>query len=331
MISWKNIILLCSVIFIITNCSTTESKNIEASPTSGIASVTISPTAIRTITPTSTPIPVSPTPTHIPAVLPTVEELPENEAYPYLIELLHSQDCQLPCWLNVVPGQTSIKDAYRAWVPLLGIASHSNILSPEDGRIYFEYENGGVNVSIQTRYSLSADFKLIESMSVDTHALRKVGNSGAEEVYGAPYTESLQSYLLPDLLSKYGKPDQVIIRMEIAVAEPTSPDSFDIWLLYPQYGAIVLYTGPAEIIGGKTVQGCPSYSFVSLWLVEAGNNEMYQKTLEENSGIKGLSPTPPYFKSTMDALGMTSDEFFEIYKIPTNRCIESPLEIWPLG
>ena len=116
--------------------------------------------------------------------------------------------------------------------------------------------------------------------------------------------------------------------MEIISAEPTSPDFFSVWLLYPTRGAIVRYEGSADV-EEDIIHGCPSGTFVSLWLVNPANVKLYENTLKDATGHSDIVTGSPYYKSTMEAIGMSAEEFYEVFKNPTERCIESPLDIWP--
>ncbi len=285
--------------------------------------LTIAATALPISTETLIPTLGSPSPTFLP-VIPT---LPEEEAYHLLFDLLDSDDtCELPCWLNITPGKSSLDDVYSAWAPLQGItATFSDFPVIDKGNMDFIYKKDNYNLKIFTNYSVSRSTKVVESIDVSTEATLYLGNDLFEYAYTAEiYKNALSKYLLPNVLSTYGHPDQILIDMEIIVAEPTSPDFFHIWLMYPTRGVIIEYTGSAEVTD-DTIHGCPSDTVVSLWLVSPENTELYQNTLEEATGL----PASPYYKSTVDAVSMTVDEFYNEFKEPSSTCIESPLDIWP--
>jgi hypothetical protein len=291
------------------------------------AEITPSPShnisADPSVTPTNMPQPLSPTPT----ILPVVPTLPNEEAYSLLLNMLNPNGtCELPCWLNVTPGKSSLAEAYFAWAPLQGItATVSDFPATNTGSMDFIYKMDNYNLKIFTNYSVSPSNEMIESIEVFTELTHQLGNDQLEYSYTAEiYKKTLSAFLLPNILSTYGLPDRILLDMEIITAEPASPDFFHIWLLYPERGAIIEYTGSA-VVRNSTIHGCPSDTIMSLWLVSPESSELYQATLEQVMGLL----SSPFYKSTEDAIGMTAEKFYDEFKKPDGGCIESPLDIWP--
>jgi hypothetical protein len=117
--------------------------------------------------------------------------------------------------------------------------------------------------------------------------------------------------------------------MEINVAEPFAPDYFYIWLLYPEEGIISLYSGNAEI-AGDAIHVCPSRSFILLWLVSTEDRDLYMKTLLDVSGLKKIEPSPPFYKSTLEAFEMMPTEFINAIKDSSDLCLQTPVDIWTI-
>ena len=316
--------ILFPIALLITGCVTKESKNVI---TTTQFPPTISPTAFATATEKAT----SSSPVITPTILPIIPTLPNEEAYALLFQMLQADGkCEIPCWLNITAGQSSLADVYFAWAPLQGItATYTEFPATDMGSMDFIYKMNGYNLKIFTNYSVSHSTEMIESIDVFTEATHYLGSDQFEYAYAAEiYKTALSAYLLPNVLSTYGPPDRILISTEIISAEPTSPDYFSIWLLYPSRGTIIQYEGSAEI-RDNVIQGCPSDTFVSLWLVDPDNTKLYEDTLINATGHSDIVTGSLYYKSTMDAVGISAEEFYEVFKYPTDRCIESLLHIWP--
>jgi hypothetical protein len=263
-------------------------------------------------------------------MVPTVQVLDEEDARSRFFEILRGEKCQLPCWLNITPGKSTVNEIYSALGGLRSVLNTSDMLSPQDGYIDFNYTKAGIDISVQTNYFLSTESNIVEAISANTIASRDLGNGNIEDVYNSEvYREILQAYLPQTLLLRQGEPTQILINIEINVAEPSSPDYFHIWFLYPEDGIVALYSGYADITD-TAIHVCPSRSFVSLWLVSAEDRELYMKTLLDISGLKKIAPSPPFYKSTLEAFGMTPNEFLNAAKDSSEPCFETLMDIWTI-
>jgi hypothetical protein len=250
--------------------------------------------------------------------------------------MLNENDtCRLPCWLDITPGVSTHAEAYQKWAGFL--LPSIDTANPRRFPYFFRYSQNhfGYNINnfefnlndedvfMTTTYNLQPNSDTIDSMNITTDASKVVENGIPKVFNSTTYKKILDSYLLPSILTIYGQPEQILLSMEIIEAEPTSPDYFRIWLLYPALGSIIQYWGNAEVENGR-IYGCPSDTFVSLWLLSPKNTEMYQEMLVESM----TEPYSAFYKPTEDALGMTQEEFYSEFSKTTNECIESPLDIW---
>ena len=321
--------LLVFILFIFTSCVNTNIKDETPLPNTSTAS----PPLILTATTTETP-----SPTLSPTAFPTIPTLTPEGAYALLLRMLNENDtCRLPCWLDITPGTSTHAEAYQKWAGFL-IPSIDTV-NPRKFYYDFEYSQNdfgyGINnfefnlndevIFMTTTYNLQPNSDTIDSMNITTHASKVVENGIPKVFESTSYKKILDSYLLSNVLTKYGQPEQILLSMEILEGEPTSPDYFRIWLLYPSLGSIIEYWGNAEVEDG-IIYGCPSDTLVSLWLFPPNNAEMYQGTLIESMS----EPYSAYYKPTEEALGMTQEEFYNQFSKPNIPCIESPLDIWPL-
>jgi hypothetical protein len=322
--------VLALILFLLASCINTNIQ--DESPL--INTSTASPPVLLTATATETP-----SPTSLPTAFPTLPTLLPEDAYALLLRMLNENEtCRLPCWLDITPGTSAHIEAYQKWagflMPLL------NEGTPKSYPYDFQYRQNDFGYSINTfeqkynlndklvsinpRYYLQSNSDTIDWMAIDTQALQ-VAENRIYTIFESPiYKKILDSYLLPSILTKYGQPEQILLSMEIFEAEPGDPDYFRIWLLYPALGSIIQYWGNAEVDNG-IIHGCPSDTFVSLWLFPPNNAEMYQEMLVESMS----EPYSAFYKPTEDALGMTQEEFYNLFSKTNSQCIESPLDIWP--
>ena len=96
--------------------------------------------------------------------------------------------------------------------------------------------------------------------------------------------------------------------------------------MYPEKGLFVRYNALAERLDDK-IRGCPSKAFIELWLLSPNDKDSYQEILSANDVT--WEGNFPYSRSVEDATSMTVEEFYQIFKEPTDSCLETPLNIWP--
>lgn len=317
MIKTKKIVLLWFFVsFVFISCINTTTKDISPQPSTFTVTLPLPLTATATETPS---------PTLSPTAFPTLPTIPPQDAYALLLEMLNPSagGCELPCWLNITPGISTHADAYLTWASFLTLLGTTKT-EPRDFSYYFKYSENGEDFSVVTRYYLQPTGDVIDSMYITTQTLTTAENGNRVEAFKSTiYKKILDGYSLSNVLTKYGQPDQILLSMEIIEAEPTSPDYFRIWLLYPALGSIIQYWGNAEVEDG-IIYGCPSDTFVQLWLSSPNSNNRFTETLNQEI----WSASSPYFKSPEDALGMTQEEFFNKFKETNSSCLESSLDIW---
>lgn len=316
MVPKKIILLWFLVSFFFMSCMNTVTKDESAH----IATSTATLPVTQFVTATEASSLLSPT------VFPTLPTLPPEGAYTLLLEMLNQNaTCELPCWLDITPGVSTHPDAYLKWAGFLALLGTTKI-EPRDFSYYFEYSENGEDFSTITTYFLQPTSDTIDSMYITTQTLRTLEDGSRPYAYDSiVYKSILNNYLLASVLMDYGQPDRVLLSMDITYLEEPSPDSFNIWLFYPSREAIINYEGEA-IIKNNVIRVCPSNTFVTMWLGAPGGNNLYSETLDQEI----WSPTSQYYKSTIEALGITQEEFYNEFKEANSECLESPIEIWPV-
>jgi len=328
LITKKFTAILVLILFVFTSCINTNIK--DETPLTNTS--TASPPLILTASATETP-----SPTLSPTAFPTLPTLRPEDAYALLLRMLNENDtCRLPCWLDITPSTSTHAEAYQKWAGFL--LPSIDTANPRRFPYFFRYSQNDFGYSINNfefnlndedifmtiTYNLQPNSDTIDSMNITTDASKVVENGIPKVFESASYKKILGSYLLSNVLTKYGQPEQILLSMEIIEAEPTSPDYFRIWLFYPALGSIIEYWGNAEVENG-VIYGCPSDTFITLRLSAPNSHNLFSETLNQEI----WSPSSPFFKSPEEALGITAEEFYKEFSKPNIPCIESPLDIWP--
>jgi hypothetical protein len=267
-----------------------------------------------------TPLAPTPSPTFTP-----VPVLPAEEAYNLLSTWLqNNNDCQLPCWGGLIPGESPSLEAYSKLTALSSIAD-IGVFYPTGGLVLITYPREDLKIRINVGLHSKADRKTIQVVWISTYTLRELEPGSSEYVYNASaYNELLKDYALNSVLVKYGTPTEIWVRAD--VYNTGTQETFSITLLYPEKGIFARYNMLAERLGDK-IQGCPSYSFVELWLLSPEDASNYQNILlSKDIHWEG---NWPYTMPIQDATSMSVEDFYQIFIEPTNVCLETPLSIWP--
>lgn len=286
-------------------------------------SLQITSTVVSLPSPTAVPLTITPLPT-----ISGVETLSPESAYLELEELIKN-DCGLPCFAGITPGETLLIDASKTLLPFDGI-SDWNSLSEKGGQFGINYPKGDLIFNLFFEILSSRNENRVQLLHVSTEALREI-EGGYLLVYDAKsYHELFRAYSLQNVLATYGKPSEVYMTVEINEAEYDSPDFVLLWLLYPEKGFISKYTANAEVID-SIVHGCPSKTFIELWFFHPYDNNKYKEDLLPFDMTLGyVLPTPSIrTKPISEGLDMSLDEFHKLFSQPKNQCLETPQSIWP--
>ncbi len=242
--------------------------------------------------------------------LPTLD--PQN-ACAELKNIFMGSDCKFPCWWGIEPGVTSTLAAENRLSTYYKIA-------PSD------VVKDGLRLNLNVSILSQPDSMNVDAIRVDT----EVSNNN-ERVYDEQvYSDLLGQYSLQSVFDNYGRPSDIFATVEISNAEPNAPDFLMIWLTYPEQGFVTKYTANAGLNNG-IVTGCPTKSFIGLWLFHANNSEGYKRQLRQlDVDLVYIFPTlSERTKPISDAFGISVGEFYNLYKEPTNKCLETPYNIWP--
>ena len=260
-------------------------------------SVKASPTSEATITLTNT---IEPTYTSLPT-------LPHELSYNHVIDLLdNNAGCLLPCWWGFTPGETK-------WI-LAKNELDAFVTSIKQGGSGYVTEDG-VSYSI-TNYSVEYEYEGDLTGGQSLYGLKNGIISGIE--VGPPST--YRSYQLHQLMSTYGKPEEVFLVVATSTAYGGTP--FNLIIAFPSKGIMAMYSDEAKEKGNK-FEVCPQDIGPKLWLWSP--EEIL--TLDD---LEPLGPGDTFLLKPIDVIpDMDLEAFYDTYKDPgSSFCLDVMAELW---
>jgi hypothetical protein len=328
----KTVVLLgwILVVLIVVGCTSIRSTITVSPYIATLSTNTIVPEA--SLSSTSSP---SPSPIVIPTNIPP---LSEEQARVKLLELLsHNGDCQLPCLWGITPGKSSLEEAWAILTPLSNISGFTN-LSPNVGNIEPNYIEDELKIFTSVSFLTDTDKNVVKNIHFEARQ-EKVINKNNEtkffDIFDSPsFGKRAHPYMLSQVLSAQGIPTVVMISTfnSSILRGNTINGGFDILLMYPNQGLLVHYTTQMSVVGEK-VRGCPANAHVELELYPSGNKDSFSEFLSQTqSKWAKLWPVPsdnPSWKTVENATSISLEQFYETFRQPTDKCIETPAKIWP--
>jgi hypothetical protein len=267
-----------------------------------------------------------------------VSTLPANDAYVRVNQFLNSRsNCHLPCWLGIIPGQSSlinvseqlIKFSYIATDSFSGVSTGNWLVTGLTIPYYLEDNNV---IEIKTGYLNNVGENNISVTEFSTRTYKLDSGIYSGDVYGYPfYSELLKKITISEVLSSNGQPDQIYVSSYLRndmLVTPGYGDHFDLHVWYPNDGIFMTYKMAVES-EGNNYRMCPSTALISgdLTLPNLGDN-FDDALLKLGSKYQGFFPPSSYNKSLEDAFGIPIEEFYRIFSVPTDHCLETPKSIW---
>lgn len=301
----------------------------------GSPQILSSPTPIMLVD-TVTPIPtLTPSPTDTPTAIPT---LSVEFARTRLLDLLaNNSNCRLPCLWGIAPGSSTYQDARGILAPLASLASVSDPtsirLSSSPGGIDLTYIEDDTEIDTNLRF-LYGDDGIISRIAFHMRELKRVvapdGGWMFQDIFDSKtFGERVRPYMLPQVLAEQGIPTAVLLQTH--GAQVKFGGGFEILLFYPERGLFIHYETQMKIVGDK-VRGCFANAHVELELYPSGHPDAYSEFLDQTQW-GGLWPAPIdniFWKPIEKATSMSLKQFYETFRQPTDKCIETPINLWPI-
>lgn len=283
-------------------------------------------------TQTSIPItetPISPTQTIIPTSAVTIiPTLSADDARKRLLDLLATNgNCRLPCLWSITPGKNTYTEARTILLPFSGISISTYLSDNSPDSIWLTFNDNDLRTSIKLNY-LFASNDIINRIAFKAEEAKELPD-GFRPVYDSKtFGERLRPYMLPGILSEFGKPASVVIHTYGKQIKGSG--GFEILLLYPDQGIFVHYTTQMETVG-TNARGCPANAQVELNLYPSGDADAFTKSLSETDWAAFVLIEPindSHWKPIDKATSMSVEQFYETFRQPTDKCIETPLKGW---
>lgn len=223
-------------------------------------------------------------------------------------ELYEADNCELPCWWGIIPGETDWLKAQQALNPL---ASEIHILAKES-----EADQNFVVVAYFPVLETLSEVKVLEqSFRID---------DGKIVIVQPEIPNRLPRTIISEVLKNYGQPSEVWI--ETYGYSPGEIDPFRLVLFYPDKGILVRYFDDGDFQNDYVIGCFAGYTgAIVLWAPELELN-----FAEALNGINALGTYgEQYYKPLEETTEMDLETFYKTFLDPnTDICIETPAELW---
>lgn len=285
------------------------------------------PAITATSEPTATTIPETLSP-HIatstqipqPTLAPTLTSEEAIQTFTNFVEM--DGDCNLPCWLGVIPGQTDFDEATSNLSKYSGFAYSEFTSQRAFILMYFpNFENAihdsGTGVT-------SGDNGKVSQILV--YAVVKPDISGNVNYAHPEFQKMWRRFFIPEIFTRYGAPEKIFLDTTLIAADPATSFPFVLWVVYPQEGFLIRYQG-LNAKNGDNIRICPIQSRIEIkiWDAEKSN---YEEFIDGDRAL-GLSTslgTQPI--ETVTNFDIKS--FYQMFKGgQLDTCFETPASLWP--
>jgi hypothetical protein len=273
--------------------------------------------------PSFTPLPTdSLTPTFALTAIPT---LPIEEAQAKLLKLLSDNGgCRLPCIWGIVLEESTYHEAQAALLPISSISELTSF-TPESGAMFPVYTEGELQIYTNIGFIVNSENNIVDHIAFNAEAHRPLAQGGYEDVFDSKFFgEKVSAYSLPHVLTEQGVPSSVMIETAGGPLTRGGTGGFDILLLYPDQGILVNYKTQMHL-NGTNVRGCPPNAYVQMELYPPGQPDSFFEGLKQTDWALKMTG----YKLLEESTSMSVQEFYNTFREPTDKCIETPAKSWP--
>jgi len=239
-----------------------------------------------------------------PTLLPDKEQL--------MVELLKSQQCKLPCYLNILPGKTSINDAAMI---LEGLGARLIRRENVDDSLEYSYylDIGDPMAPKATPISSALVYQFLQIRAKSDNGpvqlihigIRADGTPESSDVFRRYWTR----YLTSQIFAEIGKPDELYI----GVKGIGSGKGSDLILVYERLGVFIDLGG-----SGRETNICREGEIPQIALTM----DLYSpvNTLNRYDFNEYLGD-PKYWLPMENAIGIDTQNFYNLVSTYPNACI----------
>lgn len=275
---------------------------------------------------------VIPTLTYTPTAIPTLS--PELARARLLDLLANNNNCRLPCLWGITPGNSTYWDTQNILNPLISIRdlifmnSSSNLINFSTSFIEGDSE---IDVDFDSLFDKDG---IVSQIRFQARVSKKVAAPGGgwiiQDIFDSEtFGESVSSYMLSQVLTEQGIPVAMLVQTFSTLVKDGG--GFRILLFYPEQGLFIKYETQMKIISDK-VQGCFANAHLEFMISPLGQPDAYTEMLAQASW-GSLWPNyieNDFWKPIDKATSMSLEQFYETFRQPTDKCIETPANIWPI-
>jgi len=264
----------------------------------------------------------------MPITTPTMAStLPVEEAQEKLLNLLSNNGgCRLPCVWGITPGKSNYQEAQAILSPLAAISELTGF-RPEGGAIFPVYDDGDLTLYTVIGFNVDSlsENPIVNRVGFRTEMHKPLQEGGYENVFDSNFFgDIITAYTLPHVLSELGVPSSVMIATAGGPLTRGGTGGFAILMLYPDDGILVNYTTQMHLMG-TNMRGCPVNAHVEMELFPKGNSDSFFEFLKQGGWAIRLD----YYRPLDEATSISVDEFYQTFREPNDKCIETPINLWP--
>ena len=219
------------------------------------------------------------------------------------------------------PGVIKQEDV-RSYLSPFEAITGNYALKKNSGMISFTIPNQDRHLDIYLDYG--GKDELLNWIWIGAQSLEPI-TGGYSLVYGdAFYNQVMRKYILPQILTDYGKPQRVLVW-----APPLDfQQPFELLLDYSSSGFLIGYSLPEKRVGVNFV-GCPSQAHIYFWLWPKDKEHSFSDMIA-TTGFGSFDPVSiNFYKPIEDVTKYTLDIFYKTFKEPGNvTCIVTPSHYW---
>lgn len=291
----------------------------DAAPPPGNATVPSTVTitvAASEITPTST----STSPTQTPTLTPIPTLSPENALESFVDLIENDSQCNLPCWLNITPGETKFDEVKNNFLQYSAVALTE--FSSKDAyiRVFFPSIEATIHNTATEVFSARSG----TTSQISVYAGMNPDENGKYNFENPTYQKMWQQYFLPGVFTEHGVPEKIFLDTTLLTVDPAMSYPYVLWIVYPQKGFLLQYAG-INIKSGENIKICPMQSRIQIIIWDLKNFD-YEEFIE-NDGAGGISLGPQPIESVTNFNIESFFEFFKEGKLDT--CFTTPASHWP--